>query len=163
MTGHITKQFRKSESRCGSAKKKRDAENLEEIKRKPYRRVSNIAAIRFLSHFLNLFVPSLKKPDVDGNISCNFTFAFSRDLPHPIPAENQVLLPSVPERSSHRRSEWHLPAPRRGYPLLHSSRRDLENNLRRFPVRFYENGWISKFHSVSSFFLFFFTEIHFLS
>lgn len=36
----------------------------------------NIAAIRFSFSFLNLFVPSLKKPDVDGNISCNFTFAF---------------------------------------------------------------------------------------
>ena len=34
-----------------SKEEKRDAENLEEIKRKPYRRVSNIAAIRFSFSF----------------------------------------------------------------------------------------------------------------
>ena len=51
MTGHITKQFRKSESRCGSAKKKRDAENLEEIKET----VSPRFEYRSNTGFLSLF------------------------------------------------------------------------------------------------------------
>ena len=136
-------------------------ENLEEIKRKPYRRVSNIAAIRFSFSFLNLFVPSLKKPDVDGNISCNFTFAF----------------PEICHIRYRRKIRFFFRQFQRD-PVIGGVNGIFQRLVEGIPFciaageiwkitfvgslfGFMKNGWISKFHSVSSFFLFFFTEILF--
>ena len=118
-------------------------------------------AVSISFSFLNLFVPSLKKPDVDGNISCNFTFAF----------------PEICHIRYRRKIRFFFRQFQRD-PVIGGVNGIFQRLVEGIPFciaageiwkitfvgslfGFMKNGWISKFHSVSSFFLFFFTEILF--